>query len=139
MGTGLDTFSESFRRQRNLSEISAVSGTITISDHNYFIDLLVNGGLLLFLSFIIIITITIAKIYKSLTNNSSKSPRIFILIAVWLGLFIQALISPNQIGLMVWFWVCTGLIVVLAKKLKEPQIENKVVAFSHKLQNSKNL
>jgi hypothetical protein len=30
---------------------------------------------------------------------------------VWTGLFTQALISPNQIGLLVWFWGCTGVII----------------------------
>ncbi|NQW69611.1 MAG: O-antigen ligase family protein [Betaproteobacteria bacterium] len=121
VGTGLDTFSESFRSQRNLANIEAVSGTITNSAHNFFIDLLANGGLLLFLPFLFFVIKTILAIYKALKSKKTIAIPVKIIIGVWIGLFTQMLISPNQIAIMVWFWACTGAIIGYASKLSSPE------------------
>jgi O-antigen ligase len=124
-GTGLDTFGESFRRYRNLKNIEAVSGTITNSSHNFYIDILANGGLILFLPVVFITAITIIAIWKILSNLKVISSPAKIIIGVWIGLFTQALISPNQIGLLVWFWGCAGVIVGFERSsVKHLQIDN---------------
>ena len=110
-GTGLDTFGESFRRYRNLKNFETVSGTVTNSSHNFYIDILANGGLVLFLPVVFITASTIVAIWKILSNLKVISSPAKIIIGVWIGLFTQALISPNQIGLLVWFWGCAGVIV----------------------------
>lgn len=134
IGTGLDTFAESFRSQRNVDEVSAVGGTITNSAHNYFIDLLANGGLLLFLPFAIMNGIAILAIYKFMISKRPIASSALIVIAVWVGLFTQALISPYQIGLMVWFWACTGLVVGLASNSRYRQKESTTGKHLDKLQ-----
>ena len=121
VGTGLDTFGESFRSQRNLANIEAVNGTITNSAHNFFIDLLANGGLLLFLPFLFFVIKTILAIYKVLKSKKTISMPVKTIIGVWIGLFTQMLISPNQIALMVWFWACTGAIIGYASKLSSAE------------------
>ena len=110
-GTGLDTFGESFRRYRNLKNFETVSGTVTNSSHNFYIDILANGGLILFLPVVFITASAIVAIWKILSTFTVISSSAKIVMGVWTGLFTQALISPNQIGLLVWFWGCTGVII----------------------------
>ena len=120
-GTGLDTFGESFRYQRNLKDIQAVNGTLTNSAHNYFIDVLANGGMVLFLPVLFLMLTVIRGIYRAIINVEKITSPDITIVGIWFGLFTQALISPNQIALMVWFWVCTGVVAGLTRGIHQPQ------------------
>jgi hypothetical protein len=53
------------------------------------------------------------------------------MVAVWVGLFTQSMISPNQIALMLWFFAMSGFLIGLRSlgksKSESPQLRHKAI------------
>jgi O-antigen ligase len=114
LGIGLDNYGEWYRRARTL-EATLRRGPETTSNaaHNVLLDLSSNGGfplLLIYLAVMGVALFSAVKVFKRL-GNSTYDPAFVSLFAVWIAYHAQSLISINQIGLAVWGWVITGLII----------------------------
>jgi hypothetical protein len=110
-GVGLDSYGDNYRKYRTL-EATVRRGPDVISNaaHNVFIDLAANGGIPLLVIYVAFLGLAIHKIYKYL-KSGSKDQYFEGVIAVWVGFVAQSVISINQIGLAVWGWILTGLII----------------------------
>lgn len=110
-GVGLDSYGDNYRKYRTL-EATLRRGPDVISNaaHNVFIDLAANGGIPLLVIYVAFLALAIHKIYKYL-KSGSKDQYFEGVIAVWVGFVAQSVISINQIGLAVWGWILTGLII----------------------------
>jgi O-antigen ligase len=122
-GTGLDSFGTFYRLNRTREDFDAVYGTVTNSAHNYFIDILSNGGLVLLLPVLFLIIFTVRAIFRLVEESGNAHNGVLVLVAVWVGLFTQAMISPNQIALMLWFFAMSGFLIGLSS-LGNSQPEN---------------
>lgn len=112
-GVGMDTYGDWYRRTRPAVALIDTPGIKTMSNvsHNVVIDFFASGGFPLLLSYIAILAFGIVSIVR-VTLRQKKYDEVFVgLSAVWLCYELQSIISINQIGLAVWGWLFTGLLV----------------------------
>jgi O-antigen ligase len=111
-GVGLDSFGDWYRRSRTLDAMLRRDVT-TNSAHNIFLDQFATGGLVLgifYLGLQIMASYSVVKIIRFRT----PSPLMKGIICAWVGYLAQSLISISQIGLAIWGWILSGLIVGIA-------------------------
>ncbi|NBX49470.1 O-antigen ligase domain-containing protein [bacterium] len=118
LGVGIDGYGDYYREFRTL-EAATRRGPEVVTDasHNIFIDLLVSGGLPLLIIYFAAILLVLRSIFRILQNTNKFNPTIFGLFAIWIGHLAQSLVSINQIGLAVWFWAISGVILGYEKSL----------------------
>lgn len=110
-GVGLDAYGDNYRKYRSLeATLRRGPEVVTNAAHNVFIDLAANGGFILlaiYCGFIVLALNKVAKFIKSGVKDLYFQG----VIAVWVSFLAQSIISINQIGLAVWGWAFTGLII----------------------------
>ena len=111
-GVGLDSYGDWYRRSRTLAEI-VQRGPDHASDaaHNVLLDLSSNGGFPLLIIYLVIIALVIKSAIRVIRRSTSFDGVFAGLFAVWIGYQAQSLISINQLGIVVWGWVFSGLII----------------------------
>ena len=126
IGVGLDAYGDNYRRYRTL-EATLRRGPDVISNaaHNVFIDLAANGGFVLLAIYCGFIILALKKITLYM-KSGSRDLYFEGVIAIWIAFLAQSIISINQIGLAVWGWAFTGLIIGWQKNLNdaEPKINS---------------
>jgi O-antigen ligase len=135
-GVGLDSFGDWYRRSRTLAAMLR-RDVMTNSAHNYFIDQFANGGIVLGMLYIALHVLVLRSIFR-IVKNSVLDFKIVGLISAWIGFFSQEFIGISQIGLAVWGWVISGLIIgidVRHSKMTESRIpiKNKTSGTNTKL------
>ena len=119
-GVGLDTYGDWYRRARPPIALVDTPGVNTISNvsHNVVIDFFASGGFPLLLSYLAILAIGFISIIR-VTARKRAYNRVFVgLTAVWLCYEVQSFISINQIGLAIWGWLFTGLLVAYERSTR---------------------
>jgi hypothetical protein len=92
------------------------------SAHNLFIDLAASGGILLLVSYILILGLVLISIKKKFRDAEKVSLEYKALVTLWVAFNIQTLISINVPALAVWGWSLSGL--VLGFRFEGGQLEN---------------
>jgi O-antigen ligase len=137
-GVGLDTYGDWYRRVRPPVALVDTPGIHTMSNvsHNVVIDFFASGGYPLLLSYLGIILIGAISILR-VTIRKTEYDRVFVAIATaWLGYEVQSFISINQIGLVIWGWVFTGLLVAYEFSTRKSHVtENNVTLRDSKSNN----
>ena len=127
-GVGLDTYGDWYRRARPPVALIDTPGINTLSNvaHNVVIDFFASGGFLLLLSYLAILVFGFISIIR-VTARKREYDRVFVgLTAVWLCYEVQSFISINQIGLAIWGWLFTGLLIAYERstrtEIQEPDL-----------------
>ena len=111
-GVGMDSYGDWYRRARSPQAlITPGPDTVTNVSHNVFLDLLASGGFPLFLLYLIFVGCGLVAILKVIKRNSKYDSTFVTLTVLWVGFQAQSIISINQIGLAIWGWLLTGLLV----------------------------
>jgi O-antigen ligase len=127
-GVGYDGFDYYYRTYRdNVAAIRQGVGTSSNSAHNIFLDILVNGGIPLLITYIAIILFVLFSAIRIMRNTKSYDPHTTALIAAWTGYQLQSLISVNTIGLSIWGWVLGGAIIGLRLRI----VDNSIDFYNH--------
>lgn len=119
-GVGLDTYGDWYRRARPPVALIDTPGINTISNvaHNVVIDFFASGGYPLLLSYLAVLLSGVISIIR-VTTRKREYDRVFVgLTAVWLCYEVQSFISINQIGLAIWGWLFTGLLVAYERSTR---------------------
>jgi O-antigen ligase len=111
-GVGLDSYGDWYRRTRTL-EATLRRGPEVFSNaaHNVLLDLSSNGGFPLVVIYLFMIVLVIISSLKVLNRTQEFDPIFSGLFAVWIAYQAQSIISLNQIGLAVWGWIISGLLI----------------------------
>jgi O-antigen ligase len=129
LGIGLDSYGDWYRRTRTL-EATLRRGPEVISNaaHNVLLDFSSNGGFPLVIIYLTLMVLVVISAIKLLKRNSGFDPAIAGLIAAWIAYQAQSIISLNQLGLAVWGWTISGLIIgyEINTRTKEAPLENRV-------------
>ncbi len=111
-GVGLDSYRDWYYRSRDLVTASRPESlNYTDSAHNIFLDFSANGGLPLLLIYLALVILTFISAMKVLKRMQGFDAFFVAVLIVWIGYMAQSLISINQIGLAVWGWLTSGLII----------------------------
>jgi hypothetical protein len=111
-GVGLDNYGSWYRKARTL-EATLRRGPDVVSNaaHNVFLDFSSNGGLPLLLIYLALVFFVLRAIVRIIKLEPTFNPLIFGLVGAWIAYMAQSIISLNQLGLAIWGWIISGLIV----------------------------
>jgi O-antigen ligase len=111
-GVGLDSYGDWYRRARSV-EATLRRGPDVVSNaaHNVLLDLSSNGGFPLLIIYLFMLGLVLVSARRVLRRSNTFDPFFSGLFAVWIAYQAQSIISLNQIGLAVWGWIISGLII----------------------------
>jgi O-antigen ligase len=111
-GVGLDSYGDWYRRSRTLEATLRRGPDVTSNAaHNVFLDISSYGGFPLLLIYMALMIMVIVSAVKVIRRSQGLSAGFVGLVAGWVGFQAQSIISINQIGLAIWGWVLSGLII----------------------------
>jgi len=105
-GLGFDSYDDFYRA------FMSPESVFTNSPHNFVLDLLVGGGVLLTIPVLLLILWGPFKCILEITRQQSSihsRKNQIILVASFTVLITQSIINPFQISLIVWLFLCSGL------------------------------
>ncbi len=112
VGVGMDSYGDWYRFSRSAgSLVSPGASVVTNAAHNVVLDIFSYGGFPLLIIYISINMFALYSVLKYLKHISKIEPYKITIIILWLSYHIQSFISINQIGLAIWGWVTTGILV----------------------------
>ena len=111
-GVGLDSYGDWYRRSRTIEATLRRGPDVTSNAaHNVFLDISSYGGFPLVLIYITLMLLVVISAVKVIKRSQGFNAGFVGLIAGWVAFQAQSIISINQIGLALWGWVLSGLII----------------------------
>jgi hypothetical protein len=125
----MDSYGDWYRRARDEQALILPGPeTVTNAAHNIPFDILAYGGWPLFLTYIFLISLAAIAIIK-VTLRSKNYDAIFITLTVaWACYQIQSIISISQIGLAIWGWVLSGVVIAYEIATRDSNVLEKKTA-----------
>ena len=126
LGVGLDGYGDWYRRARTMEATLRRGPEITSnSAHNVFLDLSSNGGFPLLFIYLALLLVVMSSIAKILKRTKKFDAPLTGLISVWFAYLAQSMISINQLGLAIWGWIISGLIIgyEITTRNSDPSLE----------------
>ena len=111
-GVGLDSYGDWYRRSRTIEATLRRGPDVTSNAaHNVFLDISAYGGFPLVLIYMSLMALVVISAVKVIKRSQGLNAGFVGLVAGWVGFQAQSIISINQIGLAIWGWVLSGLII----------------------------
>lgn len=111
-GVGMDGFGDWYRRARDAHALELPGiNTIVNTAHNVPLDIFAFGGWPLLIIYIVIMSLAFKSLIRIVLNMKSYDSVAVGLITAWVCYQVQSIISINQIGLAVWGWIISGLLI----------------------------
>jgi O-antigen ligase len=112
-GVGIDRFGEYYRQYAVQNQY--VQGQITDNAHSVYMQLLATGGLILFLPYLfLVLFITFIGLKSLVTAQGKDKLKISGLMGIWLGTISVNIVTIDNLGVGVWFWITGGVIVSIS-------------------------
>ena len=127
LGVGLDSYGDWYRRARTLEATLRRGPEVTSNAaHNVLLDFSSNGGFPLVIIYLALMVLVVISAIKLLKRSSGFDPAVAGLIAVWIAYQAQSIISLNQLGLAVWGWIISGLIIGYEMNTRPEEVRQEV-------------
>lgn len=111
-GVGLDSYGDWYRRSRTIEATLRRGPEVTSNAaHNVFLDISAYGGFPLVLIYVVLMALVVISAVKVIKRSQGFNAGFVGLVAGWVAFQAQSIISINQIGLALWGWVLSGLII----------------------------
>jgi len=111
-GVGMDNYGDWYRRSRTLAATLRRGPDATSNAaHNVFLDISSYGGFPLLIIYAAIMLLVVISVVKVLKRKGNTDPLFIGLVGGWVAFQAQSMISINQIGLAIWGWVLSGLLI----------------------------
>jgi O-antigen ligase len=110
LGVGIDRFGEYYRQYAVQNQV--VQGQITDNAHSVYLQLLSTGGLVLFIPYILLVLFITFIGFKSLIKLQGKDKlKVSAIFGIWLGTITVNIVTIDNLGVGVWFWITGGVLV----------------------------
>ena len=125
-GVGMDSYGDWYRRSRTLAATLRRGPDATSNAaHNVFLDIASYGGFPLVIIYSSLMVLVVVSVLKILKRSPGFDPVFAGLVGAWVAFQAQSMISINQIGLAIWGWVLSGLIIGYEINTRDvPVLEN---------------
>ena len=110
-GVGMDGFGNWYTRVRPADYATKGFFSWSNSAHNVFLDIASSGGFILLAIYLAIFVLVVTSIIRVVKRSARFDVHFVALVGAWVAYQAQAFISLNQIGLAIWGWVLSGLII----------------------------
>ena len=133
-GVGMDAYGTYFREYRTLSAATDMPGPDTISNaaHNVVLDFFAYGGFPLLISYLLIIGLAGRAIFNVTKRTKSYDPIFVALATIWVCYQVQSIISINQLGLAIWGWMLSGLMVAYERTTRVNSVDSVIFSANKK-------
>jgi hypothetical protein len=137
-GVGMDGFGDWYRRARDIRAIELPGvNTVVNTAHNVPLDIFAFGGWPLFVIYILIMGLALKSLIRIAMRMQGYDSVAVGLITAWICYQVQSIISINQIGLAVWGWILSGLLIGYEKlSSSSDQISNSATKNKKSIQKS---
>ncbi len=116
-GVGIDRFGEYYRQYAVQNQV--VQGQITDNAHSIYMQILATGGLVAFIPYLLMVVfITIIGIRSLLSHDQSEKLAVSGVLGVWLATVVINVITVDNLGVGVWFWITGGVLIAISSKHK---------------------
>ena len=111
-GVGLDSYGIWYRGFRNASAlVSPGTDVSTNAAHNVYIDIFAAGGYPLLLAYVTLTVLALIKIFYGIQTIKTYNSTFVAITILWACYQVQSIVSINQIGIAIWGWILTGLVI----------------------------
>lgn len=111
-GVGIDSYGDWYRRSRTIEATLRRGPDITSNAaHNVYLDISSYGGFPLLIVYLALMALVVISAVRVLKRSTSFNPVFAGIFGGWVAFQAQSIISINQIGLAMWGWVLSGLII----------------------------
>ena len=110
-GVGMDAYPDWFRRARDADYIAKNFYSYSNTAHNVYLDIAASGGFPLVIIYCALVALVIISIVRVVKRLDSFDTHFAAIVGAWFAYQVQSLISINQLGLAIWGWVLSGLII----------------------------
>jgi O-antigen ligase len=111
-GVGLDSYGDWYRQFRDESALISPGKNVTANAaHNVFIDIFASGGFPLLLTYTSLVLLVAFKVVHYIARGKKYDPTFVAVSTLWLGYQVQSIVSINQIGIAIWGWILSGLVI----------------------------
>jgi O-antigen ligase len=112
-GVGIDRFGEYYRQYAVQNQV--VQGQITDNAHSIYLQLLATGGLILFIPYLLLVLLITLIGLKSLIKFQGEDKfKVGALFGIWLGTIALNVVTVDNLGVGVWFWITGGVLVAVS-------------------------
>jgi O-antigen ligase len=112
-GVGIDRFGEYYREYAVQNQV--VQGQITDNAHSIYLQLLATGGLILFIPYLLLVLFVTFIGVKSLVKFQGEEKfKVGALFGIWLGTIALNVVTVDNLGVGVWFWITGGVLVAVS-------------------------
>ena len=113
IGVGFDQYRyyyQQFRSENAIKFQNKNFNHICDTAHNVYIDIAANNGFLVALIYTLVVLATLKKVFQIARYAEKFDVVVFTFIGLWIGYQVQSLISINHIGIAIWGWAVTGIL-----------------------------
>ncbi len=111
-GVGLDSYGDWYRRSRTIEATLRRGPDVTSNAaHNVFLDISSYGGFPLVVIYLALMLLVVVSAVRVIKRSQGFNAGFVGLVAGWVAFQAQSIISINQIGLALWGWVLSGLVI----------------------------
>ena len=122
-GVGLDNYGDWYRRSRSIeATLRRGPDVVTNAAHNVYLDMSSFGGFPLLFVYVSLMILVAVSSWKVVRRAKEFDPLFAGLVGAWVAFQAQSIISINQIGLAIWGWVLSGLLIGYEIKTRNPDI-----------------
>lgn len=127
-GVGMDGYGDWYFRSRPKNYYSDGFLSSTNAAHNVYLDFASNGGFPLITLYFAILALVIISIVRVVKRSENFDVYFATLVGAWVAYQTQAIVSINQIGLAIWGWVLSGLIIGYEINTRAKEVSQSVPA-----------
>lgn len=110
-GVGMDGYGDAYLRSRTAEIAAYNSGISADTAHSVPLDIGSSGGFPLLFAYLSIVALVVLSIVRIVKRTTVFDVVFTTIVAAWVAYQAQSLISINQLGLGVWGWTLSGLII----------------------------
>ena len=123
-GVGIDRFGEYYREYAVQNQV--VQGQITDNAHSVYLQLLSTGGLILFIPYIFLtLFITFVGLKSLIKSEGNEKFKFGALNGIWLATVAINIVTIDNVGVGVWFWIAGGVLIAASSNLDQSQTHTK--------------
>ena len=111
LGVGMDGYGDWYRRSRAQDYLANNFLSVSNTAHNVYLDIASSGGLPLLVLYGLLLVFVIRSIVRVVRRTESVDPYFLAIAGAWVAYQAQSFVSINQLGLAIWGWVLSGLII----------------------------
>lgn len=120
-GVGMDSYGDWYRETRGeISTLRTGPDRISNTAHNIFLDISSNGGVVLGITYLMLVALALFSSLRVIRLQENRNSYFVVSFSVWIAYQVQALVSINQIGVGIWGWIFTGMLIGTSLLQKQP-------------------